>query len=45
MNELKLNATPVRTARNFNINDIKIKDLNLQNDIGKFTNVKITRIR
>ena len=27
MNELKLNETPVRTARNFNINNIKLENL------------------
>lgn len=27
MPELKLNETPVRTARNFNINNIKLKDI------------------
>ncbi len=42
---LKLNDTPVRTARNFNINNIKIEDNILQNKIEEFNNSIITRHR
>lgn len=38
---IKLNETPVRTARNFNINNIKLKDINIPEDIKTFDNVNI----
>ena len=38
---LKLNETPVRTSKNFNINDIEIEEANIQKNIGAFNNVKI----
>ena len=38
---LKLNETPVRTSRNFNINNIEIEDANIKKDIGSFNNVQI----
>ncbi len=41
MNNLKLNETPVRTSRNFNINNIKIDKDVIPNKIGSFNNVKI----
>ena len=41
MEELKLNQTPVRTARNFNINNIKLKDIAIPSQIGEFKNVDI----
>ena len=41
MEELKLNQTPVRTARNFNINNIKLKDIAIPNQIGEFKNIDI----
>ena len=41
MNNLKLNETPVRTSRNFNINNIKIDKAVIPNKIGSFNNVKI----
>lgn len=39
---LKLNETPVRTSRNFNINNIKLNNINIQENIVEFKNVKIT---
>ncbi len=38
---LTLNETPVRTARNFNINNIKIDDINLQARTETFENIEI----
>ena len=41
MKNLKLNETPVRTSRNFNINNIKLKDIEIPEKIEKFNNVQI----
>lgn len=41
MVDLKLNETPVRTSRNFNINNIKIKDIEIPEIIGEFKNISI----
>lgn len=41
MVDLKLNETPVRTSRNFNINNIKIKDVEIPEVIEEFKNIKI----
>ncbi len=41
MTELKLNETPVRTCRNFNINNIKIKDFKALQKQEKFENIEI----
>lgn len=41
MNNLKLNETPVRTSKNFNINNIKLEDVNIPKNINKFDNVNI----
>ena len=41
MNEIKLNETPIRTSRNFNINNIKLKDLEIPSNVGKFNAVTI----
>ncbi len=38
---LKLNETPVRTSRNFNINNIKLENINIPEKIEKFENVEI----
>ena len=38
---IKLNETPVRTSRNFNINNIEIEDANIMNNVGSFNNVQI----
>lgn len=42
MIDLKLNETPVRTSRNFNINNIKIKDVEIPEVIEEFKNIKIS---
>jgi Fe-S cluster assembly scaffold protein SufB len=41
MNNLKLNETPVRTSRNFNINNIKLDDIKIPEEVGSFDNIKI----
>ena len=38
---LKVNETPVRTARNFNINNIKLEDVIIPENIRSFENVDI----
>lgn len=38
---LKLNETPVRTSRNFNINNIKLENINIPKEVSKFNNLKI----
>ena len=38
---LKLNETPVRTVRNFNINNLKLKDVIIPENIRSFENVDI----
>ncbi len=38
---IKLNETPVRTARNFNINNIKIEDISLKNMLKDFENIEV----
>ena len=40
---IKLNETPVRTSRNFNINNIKIENLNMPKKVNEFKNYNITR--
>lgn len=42
MNNLKLNETPVRTSRNFNINNIKLENINIPENIQVFENMTIT---
>lgn len=42
MEKIKLNETPVRTSRNFNINNIKLENIKIPQEIGKFENTKIT---
>lgn len=41
LQELKINETPVRTSRNFNINNAKLKDIDIPKTIGEFKNVNI----
>ncbi len=41
MEELKLNQTPVRTSRNYNINNIKLKDITIPKEIENFENLKL----
>lgn len=38
---LKLNETPVRTSRNFNINNIKLENVNVPDSVEEFENVQI----
>lgn len=40
---MKLNQTPVRTSRNFNINNIKIEDVEIPEVIKEFNNVDIIK--
>lgn len=40
---MKLNETPVRTSKNFNINNIKIEDVKIPEVIEEFNNVDIIR--
>jgi Fe-S cluster assembly scaffold protein SufB len=41
MTDLKLNETPVRTSRNFNSNNITLKDIEIPENIEDFTNIEI----
>ena len=41
METLKLNNTPVRTSRNFGINNIELKDIGLPENLKEFKNVEI----
>lgn len=38
---VKLNETPVRTSRNFNINNIKLENINIPEVVSKFENIRI----
>lgn len=40
---MKLNETPIRTSRNFNINNIKIEDVKIPEVIEEFNNVNIIK--
>ena len=42
MNSIKLNNTPVRTSKSFNINNIEIDESVIPDKIEKFTNVSIS---
>ena len=42
MENLKLNETPVRTAKNFRINNIKLENIEIPEVIPEFENVTIT---
>lgn len=41
LQELKVNETPVRTSRNFHINNAKLKDIEIPSIISEFNNVKV----
>lgn len=41
MEKLKLNETPIRTSRNFNINNITLDDVQIPEKIGSFNNINI----
>ena len=38
---IKLNETPVRTSRNFHINNIKLEDVNVPQNVNEFNNLEI----
>lgn len=39
---IKINETPVRTSRNYNINNMKLEDMQIPEKIEEFTNIKIS---
>lgn len=41
MEQLKLNETPVRTSRNFNINNIKLENIEIPQKVANFENIEI----
>ena len=43
MKNLKLNETPVRTSRNYNINNIRLENINIPDKIENFNNVIISK--
>ena len=42
MTNLKLNETPIRTAKNYKINNIRLENINVPEDIQEFNGLKIT---
>ena len=42
MTNLKLNETPIRTAKNYGINNIKLENINVPENISEFNGLKIT---
>ena len=38
-----LNSTPLRTSRNFNINDIKLSGINVNENVSEFKNINIVK--
>lgn len=42
MKEIELNETPIRTSKNYNINNIKLNNITLPETITSFDNIKIT---
>ena len=42
MTNLKLNETPIRTSKNYKINNIKLENINVPENILKFEGLKIT---
>lgn len=44
MPNLKLNETPIRTVRNYNINNIELENIELPQSISQFKNVSITGV-
>lgn len=42
MEKLKINSTPVRTSRNFNINNIKLENIEIPENVQEFKNITIT---
>ena len=41
MTNLKLNETPIRTAKNYGINNIKLENINVPENISEFNGLKI----
>lgn len=41
--DIKVNETPVRTSRNFRINNLQIENVNIPENIVKFENIEITQ--
>ena len=39
--EMKINDTPVRTSRNFRINNLKLENIEIPNNLKPFKNVEI----
>lgn len=44
MTNLKLNETPIRTAKNYGINNIRLENINVPENIEEFNGLKITGI-
>ena len=44
MKTIKLNETPVRTAKNYQINNINIENFEFPKNIEKFKNIEIKNI-
>ena len=44
MTNIVLNETPVRTSRNFNINNVKLEDIEIPKNIQAFKNVKVSEL-
>ena len=42
MTNLKLNETPIRTAKNYGINNIKLENINVPENISEYNGLKIT---
>ena len=40
---IKVNDTPVRTSRNFGINNLKLTNLEIPENIEKFKNIEILK--
>ena len=43
--EMKLNETPVRTSRNFLINNIKLSKIELPENLNDFENVEVKKAK
>ena len=41
MTNLKLNETPIRTAKNYKINNIRLENINVPENISEFNGLKI----
>ena len=43
MENLKLNETPKRTSRNFNINNIKLENIEIPEKLEEFKNIEFSK--